>query len=143
VVGCGNISLAYLRNARLFAGVRIVACADLKPQAAEEKADAFGLQALDCDRLVRSPDVDLILNLTVPSAHFEISKQALDAGKHVFTEKPLSATAREGRMLVETAARRGLTIGSAPDTFLGAAGRHARRLIEGGTIGTPVLGTAF
>jgi predicted dehydrogenase len=143
VIGCGNISLAYLRNALLFDGVRIVASADLNPQAAKEKAEAFGLQALDCDQLIKSPEVDLVLNLTVPSAHFQISMQALNEGKHVFTEKPLSATAKEGRTLVETAAKRGLTIGSAPDTFLGAAGRYARGLIEGGAIGTPVIGTAF
>jgi predicted dehydrogenase len=143
VVGCGNISFAYLRNAILFDGVRIVACADLNPATAKAKAEAFGLRALECEQLIKSPEVDLVLNLTVPSAHFEISMQALNEGKHVFTEKPLSATATEGRTLVETAAKRGLTIGSAPDTFLGAAGRYARGLVEGGTIGIPVIGTAF
>ncbi len=84
-----------------------------------------------------------MLNLTIPAAHFDISAQALAAGKHVFTEKPLAVKAEAGRELVAMAAARGLALGSAPDTFLGAAGRHARRLMEAGAIGTPVTGTAF
>src|SRR5262249_50285390 len=89
------------------------------------------------------PRVDLILNLTVPAAHFDVSMSALSAEKHVFTEKPLSTTTSDGRRLVQEAAARGLLIGSAPDTFLGAAGRLARRLIDEGAIGKPVVGTAF
>lgn len=143
VVGCGNISLAYMRNAALFGGVKITACADVFPEAAARRAAEFGLQAMDVDGLMAAPDVDLILNLTVPAAHFDISMQALAAGKHVFTEKPLAVTAEAGRKLVAESARRGLALGSAPDTFLGAAGRCARRLIEGGAIGNPVTGTAF
>lgn len=143
VVGCGNISLAYMRNAPLFRGVRIVACADLNLEAAQNRAKEFGLRATDVDSILEDNDVDLILNLTVPAAHSDISMRALSAGKHVFTEKPLGVTADEGRRLVDAATVRGLTIGSAPDTFLGAAGRHARRLIESGVIGKPVTGTAF
>jgi predicted dehydrogenase len=143
VVGCGNISTAYLRNAPLFGGVQITACADIFPEAAARRAAEFGLRAMDVEGLMAAPDVDLILNLTVPAAHYDVSMQALSAGKHVFTEKPLAVTAEAGRKLVAEAARRGLALGSAPDTFLGAAGRTARRLIEGGAIGTPVTGTAF
>jgi predicted dehydrogenase len=143
VVGCGNISTAYLRNAPLFGGVQITACADIFPEAAARRAAEFGLRAMDVEGLMAAPDVDLILNLTVPAAHYDVSMQALSAGKHVFTEKPLAVTAEAGRSLVQEAARRGLALGSAPDTFLGAAGRTARRLIEGGAIGTPVTGTAF
>ena len=143
VVGCGNISQAYLHNAAMFAGLRPVACADLNPDSARARADAFGIKAMSPDALIASSEIDLVLNLTVPAAHYDISMQALEAGKHVFTEKPLSATVKDGRKLVETAKARGLSIGSAPDTFLGAAGRHARRLIESGAIGRPVTGTAF
>lgn len=143
VVGCGSISLAYMRNAPLFRGVEITACADLNPEAAARRAQEFGLRATDVDSLLGDGDVDLILNLTIPAAHFDISMRALEAGKHVFTEKPLGVTAEEGRKLVEAAASRGLSIGSAPDTFLGAAGRHARHLMETGVIGKPVTGTAF
>lgn len=143
IVGCGNISLAYLRNAPLFRGVEIVACADINPDAAARRAAEFGLRAMAVEGLIADPAVDLVLNLTVPVAHFDISMQALVAGKHVFTEKPLATRAEAGRTLVATAAARGLALGSAPDTFLGAAGRLARRLMEQGRIGTPVTGTAF
>ncbi|NHT76834.1 Gfo/Idh/MocA family oxidoreductase [Rhizobiaceae bacterium CRRU44] len=143
IVGCGNISMAYLRNTPLFRGVDIVACADVNPQAAEQRAAQFGLRASSVDALMAAADVDLVLNLTIPAAHFDISMQALEAQKHVFTEKPLAVTAELGRRLVSEAATRGLLIGSAPDTFLGAAGRYARRLMESGAIGKPVTGTAF
>ncbi len=143
VVGCGNISLAYMRNAALFRGVEITACADLDIEAAGRRAEAFRLRATDVDSLIDDEDIDLVLNLTIPAAHFDVSMRALSAGKHVFTEKPLGVTADEGRKLVDAAASRGLAIGSAPDTFLGAAGRHARRLMEAGAIGKPVTGTAF
>lgn len=135
--------MAYLRNAPLFRGVDIVACADVNPQAAEQRAAQFGLRASSVDALMAAADVDLVLNLTIPAAHFDISMQALEAQKHVFTEKPLAVTAELGRRLVSEAATRGLLIGSAPDTFLGAAGRYARRLMESGAIGKPVTGTAF
>lgn len=143
VVGCGNISLAYLRNAPLFHGVEIRACADINADSAARRAEQFNLRALDVDGLMADPEIDLVLNLTIPAAHFDVSMQALAAGKHVFTEKPLAVTAEAGRQLVAAAAARGLALGSAPDTFLGAAGRFARRLMEAGTIGTPVIGTAF
>lgn len=143
IVGCGSISEAYLRNAPLFSGVEITACADINPDAAGRRAAEYGLRQLDVDALIDDPDVDLVLNLTIPAAHFDISMRALTAGKHVFTEKPLAVTAELGRQLVTTAKAHGLAIGSAPDTFLGAAGRLARRLMEEGRIGTPVTGTAF
>ena len=143
VVGCGNISMTYMRNAALFAGVELVACADLDPALAERRAREYSVRAVSLEALLASDDVDLVLNLTVPNAHFTVSRAALKAGKHVFTEKPLAATAAEGRQLVEDAERRSLAIGSAPDTFLGAAGRRARQLMDAGAIGTPVTGTAF
>ncbi|MBY3033761.1 Gfo/Idh/MocA family oxidoreductase [Rhizobium leguminosarum] len=143
VVGCGNISLAYMRNAPLFRGVEIIACADLNADAAKRRAAEFDLRAADVDSLIDGRNIDLILNLTIPAAHFDVSMRALSAGKHVFTEKPLGVTAAEGRRLVDAAAVKGLMLGSAPDTFLGAAGRHARRQMEAGAIGKPVTGTAF
>ncbi|MBB4216629.1 putative dehydrogenase [Rhizobium sp. BK212] len=143
VVGCGNISLAYMRNAPLFRGVEIIACADLNADAAKRRAAEFNLRAADVDSLIDDKDIDLILNLTIPAAHFDVSTRALSAGKHVFTEKPLGVTSAEGRRLVDAAATKDLMLGSAPDTFLGAAGRHARRQMEAGAIGKPVTGTAF
>ncbi|MBB5662343.1 putative dehydrogenase [Rhizobium leguminosarum] len=143
VVGCGSISLAYMRNAPLFRGVEITACADINADAAKRRASEFNLRAADVDALIDDTNIDLILNLTIPAAHFDVSMRALSAGKHVFTEKPLGVTAAEGRLLVNAAAEKSLMLGSAPDTFLGAAGRHARRQMEAGAIGRPVTGTAF
>ena len=143
VIGCGNISMTYLRNAALFAGVELRACADISADAAALRAREYGIRALSVDQLLADPEVDLVLNLTVPSVHFDVTMSALSAGKHVFTEKPLATSAADGRILVTEAKRRGLRLGSAPDTFLGAAGRRARRLMEDGAIGRAVSGTAF
>jgi len=143
VIGCGNIAGTYLRNAALFPGVELRACADLSPDASRRRAEEFGIRSLSVDALLCADDVDLVLNLTVPNAHFDITMAALNARKHVFTEKPLATTAGQGRRLVEEARRLKRVLGSAPDTFLGAAGRLARRLVDEGSIGTPLVGTAF
>ena len=143
VIGCGNISMTYLRNAALFAGVELRACADISADAAVLRAREYGIRALSVDQLLADSEVDLVLNLTVPAVHFDITMSALSADKHVFTEKPLATSAADGRVLVAEAKRRGLQLGSAPDTFLGAAGRRARRLMDEGAIGRPVSGTAF
>ncbi|WP_027145061.1 Gfo/Idh/MocA family oxidoreductase [Mesorhizobium sp. WSM3626] len=143
VIGCGNISMTYLRNAALFGGIELRACADISAEMAALRAKEYGIRALAVDALLADPEIDLVLNLTIPAAHFDISFSALSAGKHVFTEKPLAISASDGRRLVTEAAKRGLLLGSAPDTFLGAAGRKARRLMDEGAIGRPVTGTAF
>lgn len=143
IVGCGSISLQYLHNAPLFGGVDIRACADINQTVAVQRAKQFDVKVMDVDDLIGSPDIDLVLNLTVAAAHFDVSMRAIEAGKHVFTEKPLAATVAEGSQLVTRAAERGLVIGSAPDTFLGPAGQLARRLVDADTIGRPIVGTAF
>jgi predicted dehydrogenase len=143
VIGCGVISAVYFRNAPLFKGLKVVACADARPEAAAARAKAFGVPALGVEDLLASADVDIVVNLTPPNAHHEVSMAALKSGKHVFTEKPLAARASLGRKLVDVAKKKGLSIASAPDTFLGAAGRRARALIDAGAIGRPVTGTAF
>ena len=141
VVGCGIIAARYVQDAPAFDGWRPVACADLDTASAETFADEHGLQQLGVDELIASPDVDLVLNLTPPRAHAPLVQAALAAGKHVYTEKPLAATAAEARDLVAEAQQRGLRLGCAPDTFLGAAYETGRRLIQEGAIGEP-LGAA-
>lgn len=143
VVGCGNIAATYLNNASLFPSVRIVCCTDIDLAQAKRRAAEFGLEAARVEVMLERSDIDLVLNLTVPAAHFEISRAALQNGKHVYTEKPLGVNRTEGRQLLEEADRAGCLIGSAPDTFLGAAGRRARQLIDEGRIGRPVTATAF
>src|SRR3954449_13571595 len=114
VIGCGNISMTYLRNAALFAGIELRACADLSADLARHRAAEFGIRAEPVDALLAAEDVDLVLNLTVPNAHFGVSLAALSAGKHVFTEKPLTVSVRDGQALVAEARRRQLKLGSAP-----------------------------
>lgn len=144
VIGCGAISGAYLRGAGLFGGIRIVACADVVREAAERKAQEFSVpQVLSVDELLNDRDIDLVLNLTVPNAHAQIALRALEAGKHTYSEKPLATTRDDGRRILETAQRRGLRVGCAPDTFMGAGIQTARKLIDGGAIGAPVAFTAF
>jgi predicted dehydrogenase len=143
VIGCGNISPAYLKAAKNFGILNIVALADARPEAAEARAAEFGLKANSLDALLADPEVEIVLNLTVPNAHVEVGLQALDAGKHVYSEKPLGVTLAKARELVAAAQAKNLRLGSAPDTFLGGAHQTARALVDEGIIGRPVGGTAF
>jgi predicted dehydrogenase len=143
IIGCGNISGIYLQNIPAYRGLRLAACADMRMEAAEAQASRHGIEALSVDALLRRDDIDLVVNLTVPGAHYEVSLAALQAGKHVFSEKPLAVAFEQGRTLVEEAERRHRLLGCAPDTFLGAGGRLARRLVDEGAVGRILSGSAF
>ncbi len=143
VVGCGVISGAYLKAARGFPILDIRGLADMAAAAAEARAKEFGLKAVGVDMLLADPTIEIVLNLTVPKAHVEVGLKALDAGKHVYSEKPLGVAFKDGRKLVERAAKKKLRVGSAPDTFLGGSHQTCRRLIDAGKIGGPVGGTAY
>ncbi len=142
VIGCGNISDTYLRNGPLLRDVDYVACADLRPEAAAAKAAEFGLEALDIPALLAREDIDAVLNLTIPSAHAAVSLQALEAGKHVWSEKPLALSLSDAQAVLDLAEAKGLRVGAAPDTFLGPAGQEARAQIDAGAIGEVVTGLA-
>ena len=141
IIGCGNISAAYMTHAPLFRGFELRACADIDVESAKIRADEYGLRALSVEALLTAEDIDLIVNLTVPTAHFEVSAQILEAGKHLYSEKPLVLTLDEGRRLAEIATRKGLHVGCAPDTFLGGAHQLARYLVDSGVLGTIHSGT--
>lgn len=143
VIGCGNISMTYMRNAGLFNNIQLTACADIMAESAAQRAAEYGIEAMTVDALLASDTVDMVLNLTIPTEHHRVTLAALNAGKHVFTEKPLAVSVELARELVETARAKNLGLGSAPDTYLGAAGRKARQLIEAGDIGRIIAGTAF
>ncbi len=138
VVGCGIIAARYVENAVAFEHWQPVACADLDAALAESFAAEHGLRPSSVEALIADPELELVLNLTPPKAHAPVVRAALAADKHVYTEKPLAATAVEGRELVEEAERRGLRLGCAPDTFLGSAYETGRSLIEAGAIGRPI-----
>lgn len=143
IIGCGNISAAYFRLAPLFRGLEVRACADVAPAAAEARAQEFGASALTPEALLAHRDIDVIINLTVPAAHFAVTKAALEAGKHVWSEKPFVLSVAEGKELKAIADAQHLRVGSAPDTFLGGAHQLARRLIDAGAVGEITSGTAF
>lgn len=143
IVGVGKISEQYLANLPSFPGLRLVAVADLDAARAEAIAAEQGVMALSVDELLVHPDVDAVLNLTIPAAHVEIGMRALNAGKHVFAEKPLGLNPVEAAPLLELADRLGLRVGSAPDTVLGTGIQTARHAIDSGLIGDPVAAQVF
>ena len=142
ILGCGNISAAYMRMASFFKDYKVVACADLNSAFAEARASEFSLRALSIDALLADPEIDLIVNLTIPAAHFSVSKSILEAGKHVYSEKPYVLSVAEGKELAALAQSKGLRIGSSPDTFLGASHQLARSLLDSGELGEITSGTA-
>lgn len=141
VIGCGNISAAYFRLAPLFRGIEMRACADINMEAAKARAAEFGLRAETVDGLLAASDIDIVVNLTIPAAHYAVSKQILDAGKHVYSEKPFVLSVAEGLDLRKRAEKKGLRIGSAPDTFLGGAHQLARSIVDSGKLGRITSGT--
>ncbi|MGA2974524.1 MAG: Gfo/Idh/MocA family oxidoreductase [Spirochaetia bacterium] len=145
VIGCGNISEIYLGNLTTrFANVEVAAVADLLPERSAEKAAAHGIpRACSVDELLSDSSIEAVLNLTIPLAHAEICLAALSAGKHVYTEKPLSVSLKDGERILSLARKKGLRVGAAPDTFLGAGIQTCVRLIDEGAIGAPVAATAF
>ena len=143
VVGCGAISGAYLGNSKNYPAFEIAACADLDMDRAKAKAEEHGARACTVEEMLADPEIGAVLNLTVPNAHFDLAKAALEAGKHAYNEKPLAITREEGKALVDLASDKGLRLGCAPDTFMGAGGQTCRKLIDDGAIGTPVAATAF
>ena len=143
IVGCGNISGAYLKAMAGFPVLDIRGVADLNPELARAKAAEFGVPALALDALFADPEIEIVVNLTVPKAHVEVAMRALDAGKHTYSEKPLAVNFADGRKLADYAAGKGLRIGAAPDTFLGGGHQTARAALDEGSIGQPIGGSAF
>jgi predicted dehydrogenase len=143
VIGCGTISGAYLTAAKAFPILEVRALADIDASAAERRATEFGLRATSVDDLVGDPAIELVVNLTVPEAHVEVGLGAIEAGKHVYSEKPLAIDLGDGAKLLKAADAKGLRVGCAPDTFLGGAHQTVRKLIDEGAIGDPIAATAF
>ncbi len=144
IIGAGVISDTYLENLASFPDTRVVAIGDLRPDAARAKAAAHGVAVGgDVDTVLGHPDVEIVVNLTIPAAHAEVAGRALAAGKHVWNEKPLALERASGRSVLDAAAAAELRVGCAPDTFLGAGLQAVRGLIEAGTIGDPLTALAL
>jgi predicted dehydrogenase len=144
VVGCGKISEVYLRNLTNSSEVEVVACSDVLVERAREKAAEFGVpKACTNEELLADPDVELVVNLTVPIAHAEVTLAAIEAGKHVVSEKPLATSMEDAARIRERAAARKVVVGCAPDTFLGPGFQTSLALLRDGRIGQPLAATAF
>ena len=145
LVGCGAISDEYLRNLTSFsADLTVVFCADLDQERAAKQAAKYGISAHGTlDQALASSDVDLVVNLTIPAAHVEVTSAAIAKGKHVWSEKPLALDPAGAALLVDQAQAAGVRLGCAPDTVLGAGLQTAQRLIEQGAIGAPLTALAL
>lgn len=141
IIGCGNISTAYLQLAPQFRHLDFTACSDLNMEAATLLANEFGIRALSVEEMLADPEIELIVNLTVPAAHFDVSTRILNAGKHVYSEKPFVLSYADGMSLLSLAESKGKRIGSAPDTFLGGAHQSARAVIDSGRVGNIIGGS--
>jgi len=144
VIGCGNISDIYLSNIKnMFEDLELIAVADLDPEKAQAQASKYETLVMTTDEVLASNKVDIVLNITTPPSHRLICEKALKAGKHVYVEKPLSLHSDDGEFLINLAKEKGLLIGGAPDTFLGAGIQTCKQLIEDGVIGDIVGANAF
>ncbi len=144
IIGTGNISGAYLELSKTFDILDVVAVADIDSARASAQAAKYGIaRAITPEALLADPDIQIVLNLTPPGGHAGIALAALKAGKSVYNEKPLAIQRKDARRMLEIAAKKGLRVGCAPDTFMGAGLQTCRKLIDDGAIGTPIAATAF
>ncbi len=139
VIGCGQISAIYLTNCtQRFDILDVVACADLVPELARKRAAEYQIERVyTVEALLADPEIEIVVNLTSPQVHAQVNRQALLAGKHVYTEKPFALTRADADQVIELARTQGLRIGCAPDTFMGGGLQTCRKLIDDGAIGTP------
>jgi predicted dehydrogenase len=143
IIGCGNISTTYFSLSPLFKGLKVLACADINMEAARTRAAEYNVKAQTIDELLANDELDVIVNLTIPDAHFPVSKRILEAGKHAYSEKPLVLTLEQGEELRRIAREKGLAVGCAPDTFLGGAHQLARKFIDDGGVGKITSGACY
>jgi predicted dehydrogenase len=144
IIGCGNIFDQYVKGCRMFDILEVYACTDIDMSRAKEKAAKFDIpHVYSVPELLTDPDIQMVINLTVPQAHVEVSLQIIAAGKHVHSEKPLALNREDGKKILDAAKAKGVLVGCAPDTFLGGGLQTCRKLIDDGVIGTPIAATAF
>ncbi len=143
LIGCGHISETYFRAEKYFSNIKIVKCADINQSNALKCAKTYKIKALTVKELLQDKEVEIILNLTIPKAHYQVAKQALTNGKHVYSEKPLAINFKDGSDLLKIAKKRNLYIGNAPDTFLGGGIQKSKELVDKKIIGKINLGNAI
>ena len=143
LIGCGHISETYFRAEKYFNNIKIIKCADINHNNALKCAKNYKIKALSVKELLKDSEVEIILNLTIPKAHYPVAKQALLNGKHVYSEKPLAINFKDGKELLKLSKRKKLYIGNAPDTFLGGGIQKSKELVDKNIIGKINLGNAI
>ncbi len=143
LIGCGHIVETYFRAHKYFNNFKIIKCADIKDSASRKCASTYGIKALSVSQLLNDSEIEIVLNLTVPKAHYKVAKSALEHNKHVYSEKPMAISLNEGKTLLKIAKKRNLYIGNAPDTFLGGGNQMSKKLLEQDFIGKINLGNAI
>ena len=143
LIGCGHISETYFRAQQYFNNIKIVKCADINHANAIKCAKTYRIKALSVKDLLKDQEVEIILNLTIPKAHYQVAKQSLLNGKHVYSEKPMAINFKDGLDIVKLAKKRKLYVGNAPDTFLGGGIQKSKELIEKKILGKISLGNAI
>jgi predicted dehydrogenase len=143
LIGCGHIAETYFRAHKYFNNFKIIKCADINHQAAKKCAKRYKIENLSVNNLVKDKNIEIILNLTPPKAHFQIAKKSLLNGKHVYSEKPLSINLFEGKELLKISQKKKLYLGNAPDTFLGGGNQKSKELLENKIIGKVNLGNVL
>jgi predicted dehydrogenase len=144
VIGCGNISGIYLQSPQTFEILEIVATSDLIMERTHRQSAKYNIpQSGTNAELLSDPEIEIVLNITTPQSHYEVSMESLEAGKSVHNEKPLALTREQGKEILAVAKEKGLRVGGAPDTFMGGGIQTCRKLIDDGWIGEPVAATAF
>ncbi len=144
IIGCGNISSIYCQRLKEFEILDLCACSDIIIERAQTRAKEFGIpKVYTVDEILSDPQIEIIVNLTIPNTHFEVTSSILKAGKSSYSEKPLATTRKECKKILTISDKNRLRVGCAPDTFLGAGIQTCRKIIDDGLIGTPVGATAF
>ena len=143
LIGCGHIAETYFRAHKYFNNFKITKCADINQNAANKCAKINKIKAVTIKELLNDKDIKIILNLTIPAAHFNVAKQALMHGKHVYSEKPLAINFKDGKKLIKLAKKKKLFVGNAPDTFLGGGSQKSRSLLDKKKIGKVIFGNAI
>ncbi len=143
LIGCGHIAETYFRAHKYFNNFKIIKCADINNAASKRCAESYDIKSVSVDKLLKDKDIQVILNLTTPNSHYDISKKSLLNGKHVYSEKPLAVNFKDGVELIKIAKRKKLFIGNAPDTFLGGGNQKARELLDKKIIGKIKFGTGI
>jgi len=143
LIGCGHIAETYFRAHKYFNNFKIIKCADINNHASNKCAKIYGIKALSVNDLLKDNEVEIILNLTIPKAHYIVAKKSLLNNKHVYSEKPMAINTKDGLELLKLAKRKKLYIGNAPDTFLGGGNQKAKELVEKKIIGKINLGNAI